>query len=280
MGKAQDIETAGGGRIVVFADSVEFTGAGDKLQANARPYQGRDAKYALAGGSGGYIYVATSNQYNENRIDPVATISAVGGFGTQGAFSGSGGVIVLDDNFAIPVEQVSANGGTADVETEGGCGNGAAGTIWYRPEDALYVDNKDTETDKMTVVTIPPASQVPEQPEVLAKKLVVQGRSNLGVQGEHRSVAFDELEMHSHSKVSLGETKDKLKVLFRESAQISATSTLDFSAIQWVALTTDFDGEGQNDVITVGTVVYQHFLAIKAPHVNVVGPISMVNTTD
>ena len=31
MGKTSDIETAGGGRIVILADSVEFDGRGDKL---------------------------------------------------------------------------------------------------------------------------------------------------------------------------------------------------------------------------------------------------------
>ena len=96
MGKTQDIETAGGGRIVVIADSVEFKGSGDRLQANARPYKGYDRKYELAGGSGGYIFVSTTNSYNPNIIDPKITISAVGGHGIQGSYSGSGGVIVFD----------------------------------------------------------------------------------------------------------------------------------------------------------------------------------------
>ena len=86
--------------------------------------------------------------------------------------------------------------------------------------------------------------------------------------------------MHSHSRVSLGETTDKLRILLREKAQISSTSTLDFQEIPWVLMTTDFDGEGENDVITVGTVLYKHFFAIKAPSVNVVGPVLMINTTD
>ena len=31
MGKTSDIETAGGGRIVIIADSIDFDGPGDKL---------------------------------------------------------------------------------------------------------------------------------------------------------------------------------------------------------------------------------------------------------
>lgn len=47
-----------------------------------------------------------------------------------------------------------------------------------------------------------------------------------------------------------------------------------------MALTTDFDGEGENDMITVGTILYHHFLLIKAPKVNLAGPISLVNATE
>ena len=96
MGKTSDIETAGGGRIVIIADSVDFDGPGDKLQANARPYKETDAKYELAGGSGGYIYVSTTNVNANNTIDSRAKISANGGYGFLGSYSGSGGVIVFD----------------------------------------------------------------------------------------------------------------------------------------------------------------------------------------
>ena len=43
-GKQDDVETAGGGRIVVIADSVTFSGPGDKLAANARPYEDFERK--------------------------------------------------------------------------------------------------------------------------------------------------------------------------------------------------------------------------------------------
>ena len=43
---------------------------------------------------------------------------------------------------------------------------------------------------------------------------------------------------------------------------------------------TDFTGESENDSITVGSIFYHHFLLIKAPKINLVGPISLANNTD
>ena len=99
-----------------------------------------------------------------NTIDSRAKISANGGYGFLGSYSGSGGVIVFDKNFTLPIEQATAYGGVSDVDTEGGCGNGAAGSIWYKTEDSLIINNNKTVTDKMTVIKIPPQSQVEEGP--------------------------------------------------------------------------------------------------------------------
>lgn len=38
MGIAGDHETAGGGRVIIIADSLNLTGHGAPLQANAKPY--------------------------------------------------------------------------------------------------------------------------------------------------------------------------------------------------------------------------------------------------
>ena len=62
IGKPNDVETAGGGRIVIYSDSVTMEGEGAKIQANARPYEDFTARrYSLQGGSGGYVYVKTKN---------------------------------------------------------------------------------------------------------------------------------------------------------------------------------------------------------------------------
>lgn len=99
FGKRDDIETAGGGRIIVISDSITFEGQGEKLTANARPYKDFEAKssYSLQGGSGGYIYVSTANEHRNNTLDDESKISAQGGLGIGEYSGGSGGVIVFDD---------------------------------------------------------------------------------------------------------------------------------------------------------------------------------------
>lgn len=97
-GSIDDIETAGGGRIVLLADSVTFQGEGEKLSANARPFADFErGQYPLAGGSGGYIYVSTVNSNRNNTLSDGAIISAQGGLGIGEYAGGSGGVIVFDE---------------------------------------------------------------------------------------------------------------------------------------------------------------------------------------
>ena len=92
IGKEGDVETAGGGRVVLIADSVSFEGAGAKVQANARPYEDFTARrYSLAGGSGGYIYVKTANVNKENSLSVESTIEAKGGYAIGDHTGGSGG---------------------------------------------------------------------------------------------------------------------------------------------------------------------------------------------
>jgi hypothetical protein len=114
IGKANDVETAGGGRIVIYADSVTFEGEGAKIQANARPYSDFTARrYSLPGGSGGYIYVKTTNANKENSFSADSTIEARGGYAIGDNTSGSGGVILFDGGFNFSSDQVFANGGVA-----------------------------------------------------------------------------------------------------------------------------------------------------------------------
>jgi len=109
----------------------------------------------LAGGSGGYIYVATKNVYDENTYSPNAIIEAKGGYGRGNSFSGAGGVVVFDEGFDIPHDQVDISGGISESADESGCQNGAAGTLWYRPSDHLVVKNNVTVSDRYTVVKPP-----------------------------------------------------------------------------------------------------------------------------
>ena len=136
FGKHDDVETAGGGRIVVIADNVAFSGPGEKLTANARPYADfKRGKYSLPGGSGGYIYVKTSNENKNNTLDEESSISAQGGLGIGDNAGGSGGVVVFDETFHLSSRNVKVNGGKADeFNTTGssdGCKNGGSGTVYY-----------------------------------------------------------------------------------------------------------------------------------------------------
>jgi hypothetical protein len=102
MGEPGDAETSGGGRMVIISDSIIFNGA--SVQANAKPYaDSYNKNYYLVGGSGGYIYIQTTNNLNENKLGSNVTIEAMGGIGTNGNYGGSGGVIVFDGGFsALP----------------------------------------------------------------------------------------------------------------------------------------------------------------------------------
>ncbi len=105
-------------------------------------------------GSGGYIYLSALNVYNQNEIAPTFSVEAQGGYGTNGNYGGSGGVIVLDGNVGITPAQVSTQGGSAFNSTLNvdGCGNGAAGTLYYTTTDSLIIDNESKLTPKKTVI--------------------------------------------------------------------------------------------------------------------------------
>lgn len=62
MGMAgQRQKSAGGGRIVILADSLSLNGTSPTLEANARPFFDANLTETIPGGSGGYIYVQTAN---------------------------------------------------------------------------------------------------------------------------------------------------------------------------------------------------------------------------
>ena len=94
-GHHDDVETAGGGRIIVIVESMVLEGDGDRLSANGRPFDDFKRKdYSLEGGSGGYIYVKTMNAVKDNEYANGATLSVKGGLGIGEHSGGSGGVII------------------------------------------------------------------------------------------------------------------------------------------------------------------------------------------
>lgn len=100
-----DKGTAGGGYIYINVDSTHFDGDSDRntIEANGWPLASSSKRHTYHGGSGGYIYIKTANIYGKhNNADSTSwRISAQGGNGKLDGFGGSGGIIIVDGNFAI-----------------------------------------------------------------------------------------------------------------------------------------------------------------------------------
>ena len=90
MSKPYDIDTMGGGRVHINVDSVNLLDqAGVQISANGLPLEKSDEKDDLNGGTGGYIYIKTSEKYQKNKDE--GQIQAVGGFGKNQGLGGAGG---------------------------------------------------------------------------------------------------------------------------------------------------------------------------------------------
>ena len=204
--------TGGGGRIVIKTDSLHLNTPGVKLEANGLPlasYKAGEPPFDnLKGGSGGYIYIKTYNKMNANNIHNEANLTVVGGHGVGERGGGSGGGVVLDGGLVIDPTQVDASGGTSDFspyveEIHNSCSNGAAGTLWYRHEDRLVVDNKGKKTEKKTRILAPWGSQREGLPHLIAKDIVLVGKSQSQIRGEHNFLAFENLHMREGAILSL-----------------------------------------------------------------------------
>mmetsp|Transcript_41110 Transcript_41110/g.62471 ORF Transcript_41110/g.62471 Transcript_41110/m.62471 type:complete len:179 (+) Transcript_41110:424-960(+) len=151
-----DTSTQGGGHIQIKVDSVSLRGGGVPLEANGLPIATKSDPDNLNGGSGGYIYIKTTNQFGNNTFDD-STIQALGGFGKNRGYGGSGGVIVLDGDFNREdvLKNFDVYGGKAgpdyDTARPLGCGNGASGTVYHIQNDLLLLDNNRKTTTKSTV---------------------------------------------------------------------------------------------------------------------------------
>ena len=212
--------TGGGGRIIIKADSIDFSSAGPKLQADGMPLPGHqnDDLRKLQGGSGGYIYLLTENKKQKNNFHAKARISAVGGHGVGHAGAGSGGVIVFDGGVEHVLNStkksqdayqldLDASGGYSDYNSGkadyNGCANGASGTIYFRGSDTLILDNKEKVTDKYTRMQAPKTNQKWNSPHLIAKSVVLQGRANGAILGEHHWMAFDDLRLDANVTLTL-----------------------------------------------------------------------------
>lgn len=239
IGKPNDVETAGGGRIVIYADSVTLEGEGAKIQANARPYSDFAARrYSLPGGSGGYIYVKTTNENKANTIADESRIEAMGGHAIGDYTAGSGGVVVFDGGFKVSADKVFVNGGVAERQDESGCANGASGTVYRVEEDSLVIDNKGTKVEASTVLSIPEerTHQSEQSLPELTRVLTVTGKANLAIKGMHSYLTFDSLKIDDDSRVEFSQSEDELHIRFLHNAHVSKDAFLDFVKTRRVLL--------------------------------------------
>lgn len=146
-----DLGTAGGGHIHLNINSLNLQGEGAMIQANGLPSKcvNKDkqrpryceeqeaAVNSMNGGTGGYIYIETQNDYDvDNHISAESTIEAIGGYGRNDGYGGAGGVVVYGPKFKGGVFTTRVHGGEAGSKVKAqelkpeGCGNGASGTYY------------------------------------------------------------------------------------------------------------------------------------------------------
>lgn len=126
--------------------------------ANAYPTKQSSTSY-LSGGSGGYIYVQVSHSYSKSYVEAGSRIVANGGYGTNGAYGGAGGQIIIT-KLTINSEYVQAQpgvtllaNGSVITNTTLLCRNGGPGVIYYTDLDILTLNSNGTYTTKAVYVT-------------------------------------------------------------------------------------------------------------------------------
>lgn len=111
-------------------------------------------------------------------------MTATGGDGVERGYGGSGGIIILDGNFDQLTHNYLAYGGLAGSQAvdSTGCGVGAAGTIFFKHQDLLFVSNHNRKTDKVTVVHAKPrADSAYPNENLVAKTVWIEGGANVNI---------------------------------------------------------------------------------------------------
>jgi hypothetical protein len=130
MGSGGGIESArGGGTIVIRGKNAILNG---KVIANGYPSSTVVVEIGYHAGSGGYIYIACSDQPCNIKSD--VTVNGGAGSDDQKSNAGSGGRIVLK-NTQTGYSKYAAHGGCSNVPVSSSF-NGAAGSVYF-------VDSKD-----------------------------------------------------------------------------------------------------------------------------------------
>ena len=149
-----------------------------------------------------------------------AAVEAVGGYGKNKGFGGSGGIIYFDGTFKEGLRTTLVHGGLGgnyykDSEPKG-CGNGASGTSYWKVYDVLMANNKDHDSDKVTNVGVTLDRNKEEYPDnyMVANDLLIGHKANLNVKGSNiRDLATPTLDMIGDATITFDFDKTSALIL-------------------------------------------------------------------
>lgn len=145
-----------------------------------------------------------------------------------------------------------------------GCGNGAAGTLFYKTESKLVIDNENKLTPKKTVLTAR-QNQNEKSPAIIAKTVLIDGGADVWIDSHASNwLQFNDLELTGD--VTLGivsSNSDMFTLSLGDNIVISKDSLIDLSRIYNAEINaTNWMSEYQ-----LGHVHYAHVLKVHGGHV-------------
>lgn len=162
----------------------------------------------MNGGSGGYIYINTSEKNGLNKIYWKASVEVIGGYGKNKGFGGAGGTVYFDGSFKQGPRTTYIHGGLGGNEYQDpelkGCGNGASGTAYWKVYDVLMANNKDHNSNKVTNVQVTEDRNKDDFPGnfMVANDLLVSHKAILNVQGSKvRDLATPIVDMTGEASI-------------------------------------------------------------------------------
>lgn len=270
-------------------DSTHFQGDGSTttVQADGWPQPEASKAGTYQGGSGGYIHIKTSNKHGKVNNDNTETkwlVSASGGDGKVRGFGGAGGIIILDGKFDVLRSNYQAYGGRAGAQADDngkGCGTGAAGTVFFKQQDALYISNGDRKTDKVTQVAAARRSSAYPSEDLVATIVWIEGGANVNIKNSNMpSVLFPQLTMRDASSLVFDfDNTAELTIKYVTNFAVDQVSKIDVTKIskhtRFQAADTD-----DNSYVQLGEVQFSEDISILASDVELQARLVDPSETD
>jgi hypothetical protein len=279
IGTVGDLSTQGGGHIHINVDSFNFTSTseepGVQIQANGIPLQSSTSTKDLNGGSGGYVYINTTNNFKENYMSMSSTVSAIGGYGQNKGFGGSGGVIVFGPKVRTGVFNVRAEGGDGGSyyqdASPAGCANAAAGTAFFWALDLMLVHNWNKTSDKYTQFSA--TTRHPQFPNeyILSEYLYIGQGTNINIKNRDvTSILFPTLEMFSNTRMIFDiDNVNQFTLKFRNHFAVDKTNLLDFTKIGNQVQFQSISENTEYNLVALGKTMYSQNLLINSTYIDI-----------